>query len=286
METAATSTVASRTPTVLDATRSQTNIDMKINVNEDPMKTSSSKDSSLSNNTVRNENSGNNTIGVGDFVAASFASFEKAYGHQHQTSGRVNAELNMSSADLKHLDNMEDEDDESPWAHLPWHQTIFYSFLPFLIFCARRSMFGVASLLRSFLIGHTIRLLMAFFPSIRSAYKSSTQFLKKKICNILCISMGVMNINVGDNHSKNNYLYKYHLYAGPGASASGNNSYHSNNNNNHNWLHCLQVMIVGKLGGDPHSCPPPSLALLGLLTILAFVVHPDGLTWVFFGKLR
>ena len=96
-----------------------------------------------------------------------------------------------------------------------------------------------------------------------------------------------MNVNVGDNHSKNNYLYKYHLYAGgPGASASGNSSYHSSNNNNHNWLHCLQVMIVGKLGGDPHSCPPPSLALLGLLTILAFVVHPDGLTWVFFGKLR
>ena len=30
--------------------------------------------------------------------------------------------------------------------------------------------------------------------------------------------------------------------------------------------------------------PPPALTLLTLITVVAFVVHPDGLTWIIIGK--
>ena len=30
--------------------------------------------------------------------------------------------------------------------------------------------------------------------------------------------------------------------------------------------------------------PPPALTLLTLITVVAFVVHPDGLTWIMVGK--
>lgn len=35
-----------------------------------------------------------------------------------------------------------------------------------------------------------------------------------------------------------------------------------------------------------HEWPPPALKALALLTVVALVIHPDGLTWVFLGKLR
>jgi hypothetical protein len=37
---------------------------------------------------------------------------------------------------------------------------------------------------------------------------------------------------------------------------------------------------------DPHAWPPPAFTALAMLTIFALVVHPDGLTWIFLGKLR
>jgi len=37
---------------------------------------------------------------------------------------------------------------------------------------------------------------------------------------------------------------------------------------------------------DPHAWPPPSFIFLAALTIVALVVHPDGLTWVFLRKIR
>jgi len=37
---------------------------------------------------------------------------------------------------------------------------------------------------------------------------------------------------------------------------------------------------------DPHAWPPPALTTLAILTIMAFVVHPDGPTWIMLGKIR
>ena len=41
-----------------------------------------------------------------------------------------------------------------------------------------------------------------------------------------------------------------------------------------------------KGSNSDHAWPPPALKALALLTIVALVIHPDGLTWVFLGKLR
>ncbi len=41
----------------------------------------------------------------------------------------------------------------------------------------------------------------------------------------------------------------------------------------------------GRKGFNPdHVWPPPALTLLTLMTVVAFVVHPDGLTWIVLGK--
>lgn len=37
---------------------------------------------------------------------------------------------------------------------------------------------------------------------------------------------------------------------------------------------------------DPNAWPPPTLKLLAILTIITFIVHPDGMTWIMLGKLR
>jgi hypothetical protein len=37
---------------------------------------------------------------------------------------------------------------------------------------------------------------------------------------------------------------------------------------------------------DPHAWPPPAFTALAILTFVAFIVHPDGLTWFMLGKLR
>lgn len=37
---------------------------------------------------------------------------------------------------------------------------------------------------------------------------------------------------------------------------------------------------------DPHAWPPPALKLLAILTVLAFIVHPDGMTMIILRKLR
>ena len=41
-----------------------------------------------------------------------------------------------------------------------------------------------------------------------------------------------------------------------------------------------------KASSSDHAWPPPALKALALLTIVALVVHPEGLTWVLLGKLR
>lgn len=49
---------------------------------------------------------------------------------------------------------------------------------------------------------------------------------------------------------------------------------------------CLQLLFQGSGKTDPHAWPPPTLTLLAFLTVVAFIVHPDGMTWIILGKLR
>ena len=48
----------------------------------------------------------------------------------------------------------------------------------------------------------------------------------------------------------------------------------------------LQPFIGNPNAKDPHAWPPPTLRVLAILTIVAFIVHPDGITWIMLGKLR
>jgi hypothetical protein len=49
---------------------------------------------------------------------------------------------------------------------------------------------------------------------------------------------------------------------------------------------CLQPLLGNPNAKDPHAWPPPTLRILAILTIVAFIVHPDGITWIMLGKLR
>jgi hypothetical protein len=37
---------------------------------------------------------------------------------------------------------------------------------------------------------------------------------------------------------------------------------------------------------DPHAWPPPAFTFLALFTLIAFIAHPDGLTWFMLSKSR
>lgn len=55
---------------------------------------------------------------------------------------------------------------------------------------------------------------------------------------------------------------------------------------------CLKLLLTGDVPKwaqpftDPRAWPPPAFTMLAILTFVAFVVHPDGLTWFMLGKLR
>ena len=83
----------------------------------------------------------------------------------------------------------------------------------------------------------------------------------------------------------------------------------NNNNNNHltldsqnhegvrKYFYLMQSLWLGSVStapnpsSSPHkqlngAWPPPALVALAALTILALVVHPDGLTWIMLRKIR
>jgi len=182
-------------------------------------------------------------VGVGEFVEASFATFERTYGAQF-----------ASSRDPKDVADDDDDDDDDDLAismgtlllWLPW-SSLMSSMFPIMFLWTRRSMFGVASLLRSFLIGHALRLILAILTSV-----TIPNPVRDRVSSVLI------------------HLTLY--FGGPGEKGSQSS------------LHQLQQAVLGRM--DPNSCPPPALTLLAFLTAFAFVVHPDGLTWILLGRLR
>ena len=170
------------------------------------------------------------TIGVGDFVEASFASFEKTYRFNATAPSSTAGGSQIHSSNTHHDSVDKDSTSHNSSTGLPLlYSTFLYSFLPFLFFCARRSMFGVASILRSFLIGHALRLFMTFFPGFSLSKSSSSVplpiFIKDKVSSVL--------LSTGTNTWGN----------------SGSSNHNNNNNLINDWVQHWQVVIVGKLGG-------------------------------------
>lgn len=114
--------------------------------------------------------------------------------------------------------------DEDPADETTVWRLLTTIYLPILFFRLRRSCFGVATLVRSVLLGNCLHVL------------------------------GV-------------YLAPESLF-------------------HPQWLQTLFGSSSSSAKSDPHAWPPLTLRLLALLTILAFIVHPDGMTWVLLGKLR
>jgi hypothetical protein len=52
------------------------------------------------------------------------------------------------------------------------------------------------------------------------------------------------------------------------------------------FSHQTQALFHPSGKTDPHAWPPPTLTLLAVLTVVAFIVHPDGMTWIMLRKLR
>lgn len=61
------------------------------------------------------------------------------------------------------------------------------------------------------------------------------------------------------------------------------------------WVHiCLAILLGtnetggnhGSVGAGSNYDFPPALTALAVFTVVAFVVHPDGPTWIMLGRLR
>ena len=122
-------------------------------------------------------------------------------------------------------------------------------YVPLILLWFRRSLFGCANLIRSVIVGQILRL--TFVESVTEwVTQNAPSWLQTMLYQISTVTT-----------SSSTTTSTTMVSAGPTM------KYH--------------VSTV-----DPHAWPPPALTALALLTIFTLVVHPDGLTWIFLGKLR
>ena len=217
---------------------------------------------------------------VGEFVDASFASFEKAFpgtvmtapkatgtgvtasnGSLGSNASRYPPPLRCEEDGEEEFDEEEDgEDGSAAFLDRASFLTLLTTlYVPLLLLWLRRSMFGTASLLRSLLIGHALRLLLAYaivLPDVPPAWASDLSGrVRKTAAWRYVVGMGVFLIEA---------------IVGPEDGHGG---------------------VQGGSGGQNHrggaeTWPPPALMVLAVFTVVAFIVHPDGLTWIMLGKMR
>lgn len=217
-------------------------------------------------------------MSVSDFVSASFARFEAEYGSStfEEVGAGTEASRLLASrhADkVKSLnDNKYEDQDEKDFEdeNEPFWSLILTLYLPILVFSLRRSTFGTFSFIRTFLLGHVLRLLISVV-----LFSIPTSFTKRfdrwwgKFTQIYWIQH-VLWAMTGEErfHPGNHQLHVGSQYYNDGVSPGGLGAVTSVNSRKH----------------PDQVWPPPALTLLTLITVVAFVVHPDGLTWIIIGK--
>jgi hypothetical protein len=259
---------------------------------------SSNNNSTASANAKFNSTPKGAKMSVSDFVSASFARFEAEYGPSlveasagseatkllastHANNNNGNTATKGSVGEGNNIDNegndLDGEDEEEPFWSL-----LLTLYLPLLLFGLRRSTFGTFSFLRTFLLGHVLRLLISFILcSVPTTFSDSFDKWWGRVVQI--------------------YWVQHVLWA-----ITGEERFHPHNQNHHHHhsgsiIHyqCCHEGTAGALsvGATPgnsasrrgfnpdHVWPPPALTFLTLITVVAFVVHPDGLTWIMVGKL-
>ena len=150
----------------------------------------------------------------------------------------------------------------------------------------QRSTFGVVGLVRSLVLGHCLRLLVSNYYTNNKNNKSkgvnsngstaSTPIPSNSHTSSQGVVVGGGNGNGGisewtqkyfatlqsmllmeeEKYCHHSHYYHYHHH------------YNNNSSSSIDWP------------------APPALVVLGFLTIVALIVHPDGMTWIILGKIR
>ena len=203
-------------------------------------------------------------ISVSDFVSASFARFEAEYGPSafvEVSAGPEASRLLTSNAKNNTKNNTNDEDEEEEEEDEPFWSLLLTLYLPLLVFGLRRSTFGTFSFVRTFLLGHVLRLLISIV--LFSIPTSFNERFQKWWGNFIQLNwvQHILWAITGEERFHPNYYSDGISTGGLGAPAGGSRNKHPD-----------QVW------------PPPALTLLTLVTVMAFIIHPDGLTWIIIGK--
>jgi hypothetical protein len=182
-----------------------------------------------------------------------------AFQHFQQTYGPANENTAVlsranSSTDSSYKDETSEDDDVS--SELFDAETVSFwdvlASLSMLFLWFQRSTFGAVGLIRSLVLGHCLQsLVRTTVVTLSSSNDSNSDYIAAETQE----SVGVQKY----------FRLMQSLLFGTGASSINTSNPHKQVNGP--W-------------------PPPALVALAALTILALVVHPDGLTWIMLRKIR
>jgi hypothetical protein len=170
----------------------------------------------------------------------------------------------VAEVDQKDQKKSEEEDVHATFKYLSIMTALY---LPFLLFLwIRRNVLGTGSLVRSLFFGHMLRYGVAFLLLPPSVTKS---FVPEPMWNF-----GVRCLHRLEKWWKDEKIQAIIP----------------------TWVHFVLKIVLGintdkntsSLGsqiGNNAGISPPLMAL-GIFTLMLFVVHPDGLTWIMLGQMR
>jgi len=253
---------------------------------------------------------------ITQFVENSFATFDRRFlpfGGKKKNSEIDKDGKEEENDDGKPKKTKEEQEEDDAYATFTYLAILTALYLPFLLFLwIRRNVFGTASLVRSLFLGHMLRFGVAFMLLPPSTARS---FVPKRVWNVgvkiaarlerlwkdkrvqafiptwvhfcLTLILGVQTdpLHTSSSSSSSNNSHSGAismgmsggiLNVGGGALGSGNSGYNVYSGSSGS----------GSGGGNNGVWPPPALMGLAIFTVLAFVVHPDGPTWIMLGKMR
>lgn len=240
--------------------------------------------SAVSNSMQQGRKQKRNRRTVGEFVEKSFGDFEVNYGsttsrsnNGSSTTGRffsflglIDSDKSESNEDSISKPASAEKSGRSIWAYatvLTILMTLVTSlYLPALaLLCVRRTVFVTSgSFIRTLLlVGRFCTLALLVILPVPSSENSESESANQ-----------VASSNNRSHGKLIGYLFQDRADAPK-------------------WIQQCVSIIEGNTvastnngKGDNRAWPPPTLTALAVITLVAFVVHPDGPTWMFLGKLR
>lgn len=162
-----------------------------------------------------------------------------------------------------HNDNGREED-SGTW----WERTVTL-YLPLVYVVVRKSMFGPVNFIRSLVVGQILRLLVSH--GSRWVQVFDDNHYQDKILLPGWIHSYIDQFTAAVSRLAD--AMSLSSTAGPISAASTSSVVGS-------------ASMIFPNGNDPHAWPQQFLTALGVLTVFALVVHPDGFTWVVLRNIR